>query len=72
LFAVLIPELINAGVQLAPLLAGLFATRAALQAANANRPDVADAEMKAVEDAIVLVQGKIDAAAAAAPAGAGG
>lgn len=66
LLLTLIPQLISAGVALAPLLAGLLSTRAKLQTPDPTRPDVDDATMKAVEDAIVTVQKAIDDTAAAA------
>lgn len=61
----LIPALLQAGVALAPLLQGLLATRAQISTANPNRPDVDDATMAALEQAIQMVQDKIDAAATA-------
>lgn len=66
LLLTLIPQLISAGVQLAPLLAGLLATRSKLAVSDPARPDVDDATMAAVEQSILLVQKAIDDAAAAA------
>lgn len=66
ILATLIPALIQAGVQLVPLLEGLLATRSQLQQSNPSRPDVDDATMAAIETAIQTVQAKIDAAASGA------
>lgn len=59
----LVTELLAAGIQAAPLLQSLLATRAKLQASDPSRPDVDDATMAAIEAAIQAVQDKIDAAA---------
>lgn len=62
LLEILIPALITAGVQVAPLIQGLIASQSAIANGGANRPDVDDATFAALQDAIKVLQAKIDAA----------
>jgi hypothetical protein len=62
ILAVLIPELIQLGVQLPTLIDALRQTEAKLAQPDPNRPDVSDAQMAEVRQAIVALQAQIDAA----------
>jgi hypothetical protein len=62
ILAVLIPELIQLGVQLPTLIDALRQTEAKLAQPDPHRPDVSDAQLAEVRQAIVALQARIDAA----------
>lgn len=64
ILAILIPALIQAGVQEAPIIAGLITTHAQLQ--KDGRADVADAVLTQLKALLTSTQAAIDSAAAVA------
>ena len=62
ILAMLLPELIQLGVRLPTLISALQQTQARLAQPNPNRPDVSDAQMAEIRQAIVTLQAQIDAA----------
>lgn len=60
LLLMLIPQLIQAGVELAPILIALVNTHDKLE--QSDRPDVDDATLAALRSLITEMQAKIDAA----------
>lgn len=60
LLEVLIPELLQLGIQEAPVIQALIASQAKLQ--QANRPDISDADFAALRSVITALQARIDAA----------
>lgn len=62
----LLPYLIQAGTQLVPLVEALI--KYMTDAKTVNRADISDADFKALEDVIRLLQGQIDAVTPLAPA----
>jgi hypothetical protein len=62
LLEILIPALLKAGLEIAPLVQGLIASQSAIKAGGADRPDIGDAAFAALEQIIKDLQAKIDAA----------
>jgi len=62
ILAVLLPELIQLGVQLPTLIAALQQTQAKLAQPDPNRPDISDAQMAEIRQALVALQAQINAA----------
>jgi hypothetical protein len=62
ILAVLLPELIQLGVQLPTLIAALRQTEAKLAQPDPHRPDISDAQMAEIRQAIIDLQAQINAA----------
>jgi hypothetical protein len=62
LLEILIPALLKAGLEIAPLVQGLIASQNAIRVGGADRPDIDDAAFAALEQSIKDLQAKIDAA----------
>jgi hypothetical protein len=62
LAAILIPALLQASVQLAPLLEHLIAERNKITTGAADRADLTDAELDLLDGLIKQIQASIDAA----------
>jgi hypothetical protein len=62
LLEILIPTLLKAGLEIAPLVQGLIVCQNAIKTGGTDRPDIDDAAFAALEQIIKDLQAKIDAA----------